>query len=229
MKKTTTDIWLTNGNITIFCGSHTDSFKKDILASSLLSELVATQKSRNREASWLTYTTTVQKICWVINSRATQQLKFENSNILNIVERSTGNALPQDERQALTNAFAQLARLQPDSPAAMAITEKLQSNATVSDTDTVAPVSTAALLTIIRYDKTVVTLQMAFETAQGIEIDILDQPVLSFTDERKTNIWLMSSVLDERLFNQVRDDVLKKVGLNIETNLLHITAPNGLN
>ena len=225
MKKTLLDIYLVNGNITIFYGSHTDSFKKDILVSSLLGELVASKKSDNRELSWPTYTGTVQNIGWTIHNRETQQLKFENSSLFNIVEQCTKSALSQDERQALTNAFEQLARLQPDSPAARAIVEKLERNATVSDANKDTPLSTAALMTLIRNDKTVVTLQVAFETVQEIAIDILDQPILSFTHERKTNIWLMNSTLDERDYNQVRDYVLKKVGLNIETNLLHINAP----
>ena len=225
MKKTLLDIYLVNGNITIFYGSHTDSFKKDILVSSLLGELVASKESDNRELSWPTYTGTVQKIGWTTHNRETQQLKFENSSLFNIVEQCTKSALSQNERQVLTNALEQLARLQPDSPAARAIVEKLERNATVSDANKDTPLSTAALMTLIRNDKTVVTLQVAFETVQEIAIDILDQPILSFTHERKTNIWLMNSTLDERDYNQVRDYVLKKVGLNIETNLLHINAP----
>jgi hypothetical protein len=229
MKKTAIDTWLINGNITIFCGSHTDRFKNDILASSLLGELVASQKSRNREISWLIYTDTVQKTGWIVNSRASQQLKFENCSLLNIIEQSAGSALPQDERQALANAFAQLTKLQPDSPAIRAIVEKLQSHATASNTNTDTLASTTALLTIIRNDKTVVTLQVAFETAHGIAIDILDQAVVSAINNRQTNSWLLCSSLDERHYNLVRDDVLKKLGRNLETRLIHIYAPIGLN
>ncbi|WP_223545750.1 hypothetical protein [Pseudomonas sp. A-B-19] len=228
MKKTAIDTWLINGNITIFCGSHTDSFKKDILASSLLGELVAAQKSKTREVSWPTYIDTVQKIAWTVNSRETQQLEFENSSLLNIVEQSAGSALPQNERQALANALVQLVNLQSDSPAARTIVEKLQQNATVTNTTPDTLVSTAVLLTIIRNDKTVVTLQVAFKTDQEITIDILEQPVFNSTNEHKTNIWLMSSVLDGRQYNRVRDDVLKKLGNRMETELLQIHAPTDL-
>jgi len=228
MKKTTFDTWLANGNITIFCGSHSESFKKDILASSLLGELVADQKSSHRASSWPTYTDTVKKIGWIVNSRATQYREFANSNLLNVVEQSAGSTLPQDERQALANALAQLVNLHSDSPAARTIVEKLQRNATVSSTITDTPVSTAVLLTIIRNDQTVVTLQLAFETVNGIGIDILDRPILSAINDCKTNSWLMCSSLDGRHYNQVRDEVLKKLGRNIETKLLHISAPAGL-
>jgi len=229
MKKALLDIYIVNGNITIFCGSHTDSFKKDILASSLYCELVAAKESRNREVSWSTYTATVQKIGWTVNSRATQQLAFENSSLLTVIEQSTESALPQDERQALTHAFAQLIKLEPDSPAISTIVEKLQSNATVSKANPDTAVSTAVLLTIIRNDKTVVTQQVAFEVANGLAIDILDQPVLSASNDRQTNCWQLCTLLDGSQYNEVRDDVLKKLGNKMATELLHIPAPLGLN
>jgi hypothetical protein len=228
MKKTISDTWLVNGNIMIFYGPHTDSFKKDILASSLLGELVAEQKNSHRATSWPTYTDTVIKTGWIVNSRATQHLEFENRNLVNVVEQSAGSALPQDERQALAIALAQMVNLPSDSPAIRTIVEKLQKNATVSNTTTDTPVSTAVLLTIIRNDKTVVTLQVAFETVHGIAIDILDQPVLSASNDRQTNSWLLCSLLDERHYNLVRGDVLKKLGRNIETRLLQIPVPAGL-
>jgi hypothetical protein len=229
MKKITFDTWLINGNITIFCGSHSDSFIKDILASSLLGELVAAQKSKLREVSWPTYIDTVQKIGWTVNSRENQQLGFENSSLLSIVEQSAGRALPQDERQALADALAQLVNLESDSPAAKAIVGKLKRNATVSNTISDTLVSTAILLTIIRNDQTVVTLQVAFETTQEVAMDILEQPVLNSTNEHKINIWQMSSLLDGHQYNRVRDDVLKKLGNRMETELLQIHVPTGLN
>ncbi|MGF6088433.1 hypothetical protein [Pseudomonas sp. 18173] len=229
MKKTTIDTWLVNGNITIFCGLHTDSFKKDILSSSLLGDLVAAQKSSNREVFWQFYTDTVQKIGWTANSRGNQRLDFENSSLLSLVEQCAGSALPKDERKALANELARLANLQSDSPEIGGIVEKLQRNATVNKSSTNTAVSTAALLTIIRNDKTVVTLQVAFETTHGLAIDILDQPVLSAIDDRQTNSWLLCSLLDGRHYNQVRDDILKKLGRNIETKLLQIRAPIDLN
>jgi len=227
MKKTISDTWLVNGNIMIFCGPHTDSFKKDILASSLLAELVAVKNSHHT-ASWLTYTDTVIKTGWIVNSRATQQLEFENSSLLNVVEQSAEGALPQDERQTLAITMAQMVNLPSDSPAIRTIVEKLHKNTTESNTTTDTPVSTTVLLTIIRNDKTVVTLQVAFETLHGIAIDILDQPVLSAGNDRQTNSWLLCSSLDERHYNLIRGDVLKKLGPNIETRLLQIPVPADL-
>ena len=229
MNTTTFDTWLVNGNITIFCGSHTDSFKKDILASCLYGELLAAQKSSNRAVSWPVYTDFVQKIGWAVNSRSTQHLAFENSSLLNAIEQSTGNSLPQDERQSLTHAFAQLLILEPDSPAIRTFLKKLETNAIeIKKADTEAAASTATLLTIIRNDKNVVTQQLAFETSNELAIDILDQPVLSASNDQRTNCWQLCSSLDEHQYNRVRDDILKKLGNKMKTELLHLSASAGL-
>ncbi|MFY0729139.1 hypothetical protein [Pseudomonas sp. NFX15] len=227
MKKTTFDTWLVNGNITIFCGSHADEFKKDILSSSLLGELVASQKSANPEVNWPIYTETVQKIGWMVNSRGNQRLDFDNRNLLTLVGQCAGSDLPKDEQQALADAWAELTKLQPDSPAITAIIDKLQRSATVSESSNISAVSTGAMLTIIRNDKTVVTLQVTFETTHCLDSDLLDQPVLNAIGNDRTNSWQLSSLLDGRHYNQVRADVLKKLGRNIETKLLHITAASG--
>ncbi|WP_223593949.1 hypothetical protein [Pseudomonas sp. A-R-19] len=229
MKNIIFDTWLINGNITVFCGSHEDSFKKDILSSSLFGELVASKKSDNPVVSWPTYTATVQKIGWMGNSRGNQRLDFENSSLLSLIGECAGSTLSKDERQALTNAWGHLTNLQPDSPAIRAIVEKLQRNATVSESNPHATASTAALLTIIRNDKTVVTLQVTFETTHELESELLVQPVLNAINNDQTNSWQLCCLLDERYYNEIREDVLKKLGCKIETKLLHIPAPPDLN
>jgi hypothetical protein len=223
------DTWLINGNITIFCGPHADNFKKDILSSSLFGELIASKKSDNRVVSWPIYTATVQKFGWVANSRGNQRLDFENSSLLSLIGQCAGSALSKDERQALADAWDHLTNLQPDSPAIRAIVEQLQRNATVSESSPKTAASTAALLTIIRNDKTVVTLQVTFETTHELESDLLDQPVLNAINNDQTNSWQLCCSLDGRHYNELRDDVLKKLGRNIETKLLHIPATPELN
>lgn len=224
MSKTTFDTWLVNGNITIFCGPHADDFKKDILSSSLLSELVASQEPASPELVWSLYTGTVQKIAWIVNSRGNRRLDFDNSSLLGLVAQCAGSDLPTEERQALANAWVELTKLQPDSPAIRAIVDKLQKNATVSEPSNTTAVSTAAMLTIVRIDKTVVTLQVTFETPHGLVSDLLDQPVLNAIGNDRANSWKLCCRLDGRHYNQVRADVLRKLGRNLETKLLHIPA-----
>lgn len=213
------DSYLVNGNITIFLGSHTDSFKKDILASSLLAELVAGQQSNDRIVSWPTYTDTLKKVGWVFNSRSIQRIDFINTSLLDVVDESIGSTLSQDNRKELANAFSQIAALSNGSPAYEKFVEKLQKNANATTA------SSAALLTIVRNDKTVVTLQVTFETDEALATNILNLPVLNAITDRKTNVWLVSSALDTRQYNDVRSEVLKKLGRKIETEILHIQNP----
>jgi hypothetical protein len=219
MEHTVFDSYLVNGNITFFCGPHTDSFKTDILASSLLAELIAGQQSSNRVVSWSTYTDTVKKVGWILNSRSTQRIEFKKNSLFDVVDQSAGNALSQNDRAALANALSQLAAFPDSSPVCKKIVEKLQENANGTTT------STAALLTIIRTDKTVVTLQVTFQTADTIGMDILNQSVLNAIPDNKTNTWLTCSSLDTRQYNDVRSEVLKKLGRKIETEILHIQNP----
>ncbi|MNN13484.1 hypothetical protein D3C81_1265190 [compost metagenome] len=219
METSAFDSYLVSGNITIFVGSHTDNYKKDILASSLLAELVAGQQSNDRIVSWPTYTDTLKKVGWILNSRSSQRIEFINSSLFDVIDESVGSALSQDNRKELANAFSQIAALSNDSPAYKEIVEKLQKNAKANTA------SSAALLTIVRNDKTVVTLQVTFETAEALATNILNLPVLNAITDRKTNVWMVCSALDARHYNDVRSEVLKKLGRKIETEILHINNP----
>lgn len=158
------DVYLVNGNITIFCGAHSESFKNDILDSSLFATLETAKQSKAQELSWSTYTDYLGKFGWLLNSRSTQMLGFCNNNLLEVVEQGMGSDLPKAEQQAIADAFSALTRLENESCAVKAFIKKLQQNATAS-TDSSASISTATLLTIVYSDKTLMSLQIAFETS----------------------------------------------------------------
>lgn len=222
MDTSTFDTYLVNGNITIFCGIHTDKFKSDILNSSLYAELVATQRRGDREALWITYTDIVSKFKWVINSRETQRRAFDNSSLLKLLTQSAGAALPQDEQHIVANAFSQIKKLERGSLAINTIIDKLDSNGSASAGET------HTLLNIVRKDKTVLTLQLSFKTPKVIDIDILDKPLLKSVNDEKTNIRLLRSSLNELQYNEVRETVINKLGNKISTDLLPIPTANRL-
>jgi hypothetical protein len=218
------DVYLVDGNITIFCGAHSESFKNDILDSSLLAILETAKQSKAQELSWSTYTDYLGKFGWVLNSRSTQMLGFCNNNLLEVVEQGMGSDLPNDEQQAIADAFSALTRLENESCAVKAFIKKLQQNATTS-TDSSASISTATLLTIVYSDKTLMSLQIAFETSPPLEMDILDKPRLISIDNGENNFRLMRSSLNERQYTEFRAIIRKKLGQKIETELLHIPLP----
>ncbi|MGH8387829.1 MAG: hypothetical protein ACRESJ_20470 [Pseudomonas sp.] len=208
------DTYLVSGNITVFCGRHTETFKKDILSSGLCAELTATLRGNDRESSWAAYVDISNKIRGPMSSRTFQRFEFRRANLLKIVEASAESNLPTYERQALASAFSQIKHLQSDSPITKAFLDKLRINSSSTG-------DTATLLTIVRADKAVVTLQVAFNT-DVMTLDVLDQPLLNATEDGKTNIRLLRNSLDERKYSLIRDEIIKKLGNEIETKLLHI-------
>lgn len=223
MDQPTFDIYLVNGNVTIFCGAHADKFKSDILNSSLYAELVTTQQTNDAENSWLTYTDILSKFKWITNSKGSQRKEFDNARLLSLLFQSADKALPNAEREILTRVFSQIKRLESDSLAITTFLDKLNTNASV------ATGGTHALLTIVRKDKALLSLQISFETAGVIDIDILDKPVLTAIDDKKNNVRILRSSLDELKYSEVRDTIIKKLGSKIDTALLHIPTSTSLN
>lgn len=229
MKKPLIDLYLVSGNIALFCGSHADDFKNDILYSSLFGQLVAENPDNKPTLSWATYTETLSNIGWITRNRGSQHFKSDTSSLFTIIEQTAGHTLSDYERQALANAFSELRKFPRDSLPIKIIVNTLQANSSVISKGTQSPptktlLTTVALLTIIRNDKTVVTLRISFETTHVLDIDILDQPILKTGQDGKTNIWSLSSSLDERQYNKFRDTVIKKLGRRIGTDLVHIRA-----
>ncbi|WP_433738442.1 hypothetical protein [Pseudomonas putida] len=227
------DIYLISGNIIVFCGNHTKTFKNDVLNSSLLGELVSTSKHQNdREQLLSNYVTTVGRLGWIEKSREFRHYDFSAKSLLQVIESVTGSTLSKEEKQALLNAFLQLKKLSSQSPVIQLILDRLQANAftpCIENTcfpSTKKTIATSTRLTIVRNNASIITLQAAFKTADAISIDILDQPVLNAIKDGKSNMWLLVSSLDEREYDKVRATVIKKIGNRIHTDLLHVPIPN---
>lgn len=219
MDKSIFDIYLVNGNITIFCGAQPDEFKINILNSSLYAELVATQNNNEAEASWSTYTKILSNLKFTVNGRETQRIEFSNESLSSIIKQHTKNTLTPDEKQIVIDVFSRIQTPDSDSLAIKTIVDKLNTNISAYTG------GTHALLTIVRKDKTLLTLQISFKTTDMIDIDILDKPVLLSIDDKKNNLRMFASSLDERKYNEVRETVIKKLGSKLKTELLHIPTP----
>jgi hypothetical protein len=225
------DIYLINGNITLFIGAHADNFKNDILHSTLYANLLATREGNDQEMWWQTYTHTLNKFDYTLNSRAVRRLEFHKARLLNIAVQGMGSILSEKEQQALSSVFSELETLAADSSAREAIIARLRANAYDESGDSadprtkIQPVSTATLLTIVRNDKTLLTLQISFETTDLITPDILNQPVLTTIKDGNKNFRLIRSSLDEHKYSQIRESIVKKLGKKLQTDLLHLNVP----
>ena len=233
MNKDNYDAYLSNGSLILFCGKHTDCFKNDVLHSTLYANLTATITSNDHELWWQTYTRNLNRMEYPLNSREVRQLEFNNSHLLNIVIESTGSALPEKEQQALSSVFSYLRKQPEDSSAIKAIITRLQANA-YNGAEGIAgartenqSISTATVLTIVRNDKALLTLQISFKTKGGITPGILNEPVLTTIKDGKNNIRLLRSSLNELKYDLIRETVITKLGKKPQTDLLHL-APSAL-
>lgn len=224
MEKSIFDIYIISGNITIFCGAHAESFKLDILHACLFAELMAAKQSNARDVSWTTYKATLSKLSWITKSRTIQHTDFNKKSLLSLVEQNLESTLPTHEQLVIADALSGIVKLPINSLVVNTIIEKLQTNASrVSDTS--STVSTATLVTIVHTDKSVTTLQVAFNTSGAITAGILDQPVIGTIKDGKANTWLLCSTLDSRQYDLIRDEVIKKLGRRIETDMIHVHMP----
>ncbi|TVT83835.1 hypothetical protein [Pseudomonas sp. H3(2019)] len=224
------DIYVADGNITLFYGSHSERFKKDTLYSSLLAQLVANSTPNTWFAS---YKKTLSTLFWSLNSFGNRRIKKEPSSVLTLAKIGLSSALREEQLQQLGNAFSIIKQLPDDSPIVKAILNKIQRE-NVPSANPGNPVAAerttftiSTLLTIVCKNKTTLSLHISFKSYSAVDITILDQVISQRTilDDPETFLW-STSLLEDK-YETVRNQVTGKLGSTVDTHLFHInpTAP----
>lgn len=233
MNYLTPDIYIVDGNIILFCGSHPESFKKDILHSSLLGQLVANTPTTNNTPpnTWFTaYRKTLGKLFWNQKSLGSNNIKSEPSSILSLAQIGLSGTLQREQLQQLSNAFSIIKQLPDDSLAIEAILNKIQrkniSTAGISDDrpDEKYTFTVSTLLTIVCENKTIISFQVSLETSRAVDITILDQALSkkNILGDPETTLW--STYLIEDKYASVRNQIIEKLGTKTKTHLFHIES-----
>lgn len=234
MNYLTPDTYIADGNITLFCGSHSESFKKDILHSSLLGQLVANTSTVNNTHpnTWFaSYRKTLGNLFWNLKSLGNSSIKNEPSSILSLAQIGLSGILQREQLQQLANAFSIIKQLPDDSPAIEAILNKIQreniSTAGIGDDrrDENPTFTVSTLLTIVCENKTIISFQVSLETSHAVDITILDQklPKKIILGDPETTLW--STYLIEDKYTSVRNQIIGKLGTKTKTNLFQISPP----
>ncbi|MBV6826107.1 hypothetical protein [Pseudomonas sp. PD9R] len=218
MESFASDTYVVDGNITIFFGAHSESFKKDILHSSLLGQLVA-DISPN---TWLSsYITTLGKFYWALSKAKVSNYPKRPSSLLNIASTALPEIIQKDRLQQLSNALSAITQLPSDSPASEALMSRIQrQNAPAHDEAPTFTVST--LLTLVCEDKKIISLQISFETHRAVGISVLKHPLSEkiILGDIETVVW--ATYLSEDKYTKIRDQVIGKLGSKPQTCLFHI-------
>lgn len=230
MKDSIPDIYVVDGNITIFCGSHSNEFKSDILHSSLYSQLVANTESSAPATRYNFYKNLLEKLHWQTDKLENNSTKNIQSSIFSIAEFALSSTVQQNELQQLAMAFSAINKLPGDSPVIEAIINKIQAGHLLClDSSKADPIeetllTLSTLLTIVRNDKSLVTLQVSFQTTKAVTIEMLDQPIPVEAMPGNTETRLWCSHLIEGQYSAARDEIIKKLGSKAKTHLLHVSA-----
>lgn len=221
MPYSTPDTYIVDGNITIFLGSHSETFKQGILYSSLLGHLVSNSHSIASDAWMSSYMRTMGTLSWVTKSTAQRLKKKQSASILKFAVPALSGHLSTAELEELTDALGIIKNLPKDSDAITALLNRIQ-----LDNDRQPSITTVCpLLTVVSANKTVISFRLVFDTSDSVDIAILDEELSQelVLNGPKTTQW--AAYLAEEKYASVRDKIIEKLGSKIKTNLHHLTPP----
>ncbi|NUU34127.1 hypothetical protein [Pseudomonas sp. C2B4] len=220
MKPLISDLYILNGNITLFLGTHSAQFKEDILHSSLLGQLLADEMPD----AWLsTYTNAMGRTYWALNNIKISLHKKKPASLLDISSTALTDILQREQLQQLSTSLSAIAQLPDDSHARKALTNRLQSqNTPIDDDDGTFTMNT--LLTIVCENKKILSLQVLLKTTRALDITFLEHVISEqlIVGEVKTNLWTASLLEDK--YVKIRERVLSKLGSTCQTHLFHINT-----
>ncbi|WP_339546630.1 hypothetical protein [Pseudomonas sp. RA_35y_Pfl2_P32] len=225
------DLYTVSGSVTIFCGYHDEQFIHDVLHSCLTAHLAAAELSDHRDDSWSLYQKTLSDLTWVTEDSQSKCVLLSSKSVLELLLEAHGEHLSESDQQALTQAFSVLQDLPKDSIPIQAITRRFVADSapvmttppTVNDPE--SPTRCAAQLTLIRDNRSIVTLRVTFETRHELDTEILNQPLLRTADENAINAWSLSSTMDSGIYAELSSDIDSYLGDHALSEIIHIHLP----
>lgn len=223
MPDITADTYIVDGNITVFLGQHSETFKQDILYSSLLGSLVSNAHDIASNTWINNYQKTLGNLFWTTQRISTESPGAQSASILTFVEPILARHTSKAEIQRVIDAFDTVKKLPEDSEALIALSNRIQrSHDSPPSVNTVCP-----LLTVVSANKEVISVAVAFDTDLPVGIAILDEalPEKEIISTPQVSQWI--TYLSEKKYAAVRDKIIEKLGSKISTHLHHLTPPEG--
>lgn len=222
MTQNKSEVYVVDGNITIFLGSHSETLKQDILHSSLLAHLV-TSSSAALDDRLSPYRKFLGSIFWTTKNNGIQTLKKQPASLLTLVELALQDFLSTSQKAQISECLTSIKHLPDQSSAIEAILNKLQLNKPNTNTfNTESTINIHPFLTIIFENKTIISIQISFNAKHPVSISFLDEnpdeeDILS---EFKISRW--AAYLEEEKYNSIRKTVIGKLGSKIKTDLIQV-------
>lgn len=222
MTKNKSEVYVVDGNIAIFLGSHAEILKQDILHSSLLAHLV-TSSSAVLDDRLSPYRKLLSSIFWTTKSNGNQILKKKPVSFLKLVTLTLQDILSASQVIQITDCFTSIKHLPDHSMASEAIINKMQCNNPNTDTsNTENTTNIHPLLTIILENKIIISLQVSLDASHPASISFLDESLDEEDILSELNISTWTAYLQEEQYNSIRKTIIDKLGSKIKTNLIQI-------
>jgi hypothetical protein len=213
------EVYVVDGNITIFLGSHAETLKQDILHSSLLAHLVSSASAAldDRLGS---YRKLLGSIYWTTKSNENKTLKKQPTSLLNLVKLALQEHLSLPQIAQITDCLTAIKHLPDHSRAPEAILNKLQLND--SDINTEHTVNIHPFLTIAFESKAIISIQILLDASHPVSISFLDENLdkEDILSEPEINMW--TAYLEEEKYDSIRKTVIDKLGCKIKTELIQV-------
>lgn len=222
MTQNKSEVYVVDGNITIFLGLLAEPLKQDILHSSLLAHL-ASSSSAALDDRLSPYRKLLGSIFWTTKNNGNQVLKKQPASLFKLVTLTLRDVLSPTQIAQITDCFASIKHLPDRSSALEAILNKLQLNSPNTNTfNTESPTNIHPLLTIILENKTIISLQVSLNAKHSASISFLDENLeeKDILSELKISKW--TAYLEEEKYNSIRKTVIGKLGSKIKTDLIQV-------
>jgi hypothetical protein len=217
MKSLPSKTYIVDGNITLFLGEHSEQFKKDILYSSLLGQLLAD----NTPDKWFTsYRAALDKFYWALNDFKNRTSPKKPASLFSIASTALADKLQEEQLQQLRNALSNIAQLPSAAPACELFLNRIQKEIALNPGKSSFAVST--LLTIVCENKKTLSLQISLETTRSLDITFLKQPLPESVIRGDIEISLWTTLLSEDKYAKIRTQVVGKLGSKPQTHLFQI-------
>lgn len=215
------ETYISDGNITLFFGLHTNTFKEDILNSSLLGQLVANVNSTTTDTWFHSYKKTLSSIFWTTKSNAIQNPNVRSASLLKLARLSLSNHLSPTELDQLAQSLSHVKELPVDCAAMAALLNKIQP---ADPNENPPTITTSPLLTIVREDKMIISFIISLETTNPVGVNIIDEelPLKKASSPPQISQWVTYFLEDN--YASVRNRVIEKLGSKIKTKLFHIES-----
>jgi len=214
------DAYIVDGNITLFFGSHSNSFKQDILNSSLLGHLAANTKNEIASDVWFaSYRKILGSIFWTTKSHANQNQVVKSASLLKIAKLSLASYLTPAQLVQLAECITFIGKLPKDSGILSALLNRVQST---DQSESRATTTICPMLTIICEDKTVVSTDIHLEIAEPVGVSFLEEevPLKQILGALQLSQWVTH--LGESNYADMRNSVIGKLGNKINTRMFHL-------